>query len=84
MRRLSLFTALSVFASRLPLLLFDKLFLIALEPPFQFDRRFLQLIVVQQAAAQRFKERARAHVVSEFFVSFVSACLRAVEMKSFS
>src|SRR6266571_4386915 len=62
---------LSLCFSRLPLLLFDELFPIAVQPALQISRRLFQLVIVQQAAAQRFKERARAHVVGEFLVSFV-------------
>src|SRR6267143_4574360 len=66
-----------------PLLLFKKLFLIAFKPTRQIDRRLFQLIVVQQAAAQRFKKSARAHVVSELLVSFVRRSLWQRDEKFF-
>src|SRR4051794_1876569 len=67
---------LSLCFSHFPLLLFRKLFLIALKPSLQIGSGFLQLIVVQQSAPQRFEKRARAHVVGELLVGFMRRAFR--------
>src|SRR5229473_6112811 len=74
---------LSLCLPRFPLLLFNKLFLIALQPAFQLHGRLFQLIIIQQAPSERFKERARAHVVGEFFISFVWSTLGKRDEKFF-
>src|SRR5207248_5266151 len=65
------------------LLLFDKLLLIPFQPSFQIHRSFFQLIIIQPAAAQRFKECARAHVVSELLVSLMFSAFRKRNEKFF-
>src|SRR6266568_7949151 len=62
---------LSLGLPRVSLLLFDKLLSIALEPSFKISRSLFQLVIVQQAPSQRFEKCARAHVVSQLFVSLM-------------
>src|ERR1051326_3476324 len=67
----------------LGLLLFNKLFSIALEPSFQIGRSFFQFIIIQQSPPQGFKECAGTNVVSEFLVGFMLGAFRNRNKKFF-
>src|SRR5687768_2535167 len=67
----------------LPFLFFVETLLIFLQPGFEIVRGFFEFVAVEQAAPQRFEERAGANVVGQLFVCLLVSTFRDRDEKLF-